>query len=159
VEKVWRSLAPGQPFQYSFLDEDFERMYQSEERLGKIITVFATLAIAIACLGLFALTAFTAEQRSKEIGIRKVLGASINSIVLLLSRDFSRLIIIAFIISAPLAWYAVNWWLEMYTYKAVIGVTVYFLAGAAALIIALLTISLQAIKAASANPVTSLRNE
>lgn len=159
VEKVWRSLAPGQPFQYSFLDEDFERMYQSEERLGKIITVFATLAIAIACLGLFALTAFTAEQRSKEIGIRKVLGASINSIVLLLSRDFGRLIIIAFIISAPLAWYAVNWWLEMYTYKAVIGITVYFLAGAAALIIALLTISLQSIKAASANPVTSLRNE
>jgi putative ABC transport system permease protein len=159
VEKVWRSLASGQPFQYSFLDEDFGRMYQSEERLGKIFTVFATLAIAIACLGLFALTAFTAEQRSKEIGIRKVLGASINSIVLLLSRDFGRLIIIAFIISAPLAWYAVNWWLEIYTYKAVIGVTVYFLAGAAALIIALLTISLQSIKAASANPVTSLRNE
>jgi putative ABC transport system permease protein len=159
VEKVWRSLAPGQPFQYSFLDEDFGRVYQSEETLGKIFTVFATLAIAIACLGLFALTAFTAEQRSKEIGIRKVLGASVNSIVLLLSRDFGRLIIIAFTISAPLAWYAVNWWLEMYTYKAVIGIDAYFVAGAAALIIALLTISLQSIKAASANPVTSLRNE
>jgi putative ABC transport system permease protein len=159
VEKVWRSLAPGQPFQYSFLDEDFGRMYQSEERLGKIFTVFASLAIAIACLGLFALTAFTAEQRSKEIGIRKVLGASINSIVLLLSRDFGRLIIVAFIISAPLAWYAVNWWLEMYTYKAAIGVPVYFLAGAAALIIAFLTISFHSIKAASENPVTSLRNE
>jgi putative ABC transport system permease protein len=159
VEKVWRSLAPGQPFQYSFLDEDFGRMYQSEERLGNIFTVFATLAIGIACLGLFALTAFTAEQRSKEIGIRKVLGASINSIVLLLSWDFGRLIFIAFIISAPFAWYAVNSWLELYTYKAVIGVTVYFLAGAGALIIALLTISFQSIKAASANPVISLRNE
>jgi putative ABC transport system permease protein len=159
VEKVWRSLAPGQPFQYSFLDEDFGRMYQSEERLGKIFTVFATLAIVIASLGLFALTAFTAEQRSKEIGIRKVLGASVNSIVFLLSRDFGRLITIAFIISAPLAWYAVNRWLETYTYKAVIGVTAYLLAGATALIIALLTISFQSIKAASANPVTSLRNE
>lgn len=159
VGKVWTSLAPGQPFQYSFLDEDFGRMYQSEERLGNIFTAFATLAIAIACLGLFALTAFTAEQRAKEIGIRKVLGASVKSIVLLLSRDFGRLIIIAFVMAAPLAWYAVNWWLEMYTYKAVIGVTAYFLAGAAAFIVALLTISLQSIKAASLNPVTSLRNE
>ncbi|MEX2234305.1 MAG: ABC transporter permease [Cyclobacteriaceae bacterium] len=159
VEKVWKSLAPGQPFQYSFLDVDFGKMYWSEERLGKLFTVFATLAIAIACLGLFALTAFTAEQRSKEIGIRKVLGASVDSIVLLLSRDFGKLIIIAFIISGPLAWYAVNWWLKMYTYKAVIGVAVYFLAGALALIIALFTISFHSIKAASANPVTSLRNE
>jgi len=159
VQKVWRSLAPGQPFQYSFLDEDFERIYHAEERLGKIFAVFAALAIAIACLGLFALTAFSAEQRSKEIGIRKVLGASVNSIVVLLSRDFGRLIITAFIISAPLAWYAVNWWLEMYTYKAMIGVSVYFMAGATTLIIALLTISFQSIKAASANPVTSLRND
>jgi putative ABC transport system permease protein len=159
VEKVWKSLAPGQPFQYSFLDQDFERMYRSEERLGNIFTVFASLAIAIACLGLFALTAFTAEQRSKEIGIRKVLGASINSIVLLLSRDFSKLIIIAFLLSAPLAWYAVNRWLASYSYKAEIGVAVYFLAGALALIIALFTISFHSIKAASVNPVTSLRNE
>jgi putative ABC transport system permease protein len=159
VEKVWKSLAPGQPFQHSFLDEDFGKMYSSEQRLGHIFTVFASLAIAIACLGLFALTAFTAEQRSKEIGIRKVLGATVNSIVLLLSRDFGKLIIIAFIISGPLTWYAVNWWLKMYTYKAVIGVVVYFLAGGLALIIALLTISFHSIKAASASPVTSLRNE
>lgn len=159
VEKVWKSLAPGQPFEYSFLDEDFGKMYRSEERLGNIFTVFASLAIAIACLGLFALTAFTAEQRSKEIGIRKVLGASVNSIVLLLSRDFGKLIIIAFIISAPMAWYAVNWWLETYTYKAAIGPAAYFLAGALALIIALFTISFHSIKAASANPVSSLRNE
>ena len=159
VEKVWKSLAPGQPFQYSFLDEDFAKMYASEERLGKIFTIFATLAIAIACLGLFALTAFTAEQRSKEIGIRKVLGASINSIVLLLSRDFGKLIIVAFIISAPLAWYAVRWWLEMYTYKASIGMPVYLMAGAVSFIVAMLTITFHAIKAASANPVTSLRSE
>lgn len=159
VKKIWKSLVPGQPFQYSFLDEDFGKMYRSEERLGNIFTVFASLAIAIACLGLFALTAFTAEQRSKEIGIRKVLGASVNSIVLLLSRDFGKLIIIAFIISAPMAWYAVNWWLETYTYKAAIGPAAYFLAGALALIIALFTISFHSIKAASANPVDSLRNE
>ncbi len=159
VEKVWKTLAPGQPFQYSFLDEDFGKMYGSEQRLGNIFTVFATLAITIACLGLFALTAFTAEQRSKEIGIRKVLGASANTIVLLLSRDFGKLIIIAFIVSGPLAWCAVNWWLKMYAYKAVIGVGVYLLAGAMALIIALFTISFHSIKAASANPVTSLRNE
>jgi putative ABC transport system permease protein len=159
VENVWKSLAPGQPFQYSFLDEDFGRMYQAEERLGKTFTVFAILAIAIACLGLLALTAFTAEQRSKEIGIRKVLGASVNSIVLLLSRDFGRLIMVAFIISVPLAWFAVNWWLQTYTYKAVVGVSAYFLAGASAFIIAFLTISVQSVKAASVNPVISLRNE
>lgn len=159
VEKVWKSLAPGQPFQYSFLDEDFGKMYRSEERLGKIFTAFATLAIAIACLGLFALTAFTAEQRAKEIGIRKVSGASVNSIVLLLSRDFGRLILIAFLISGPLAWYGVNWWLETYPYKATIGVAVYLLAGALAFIIAMFTISFHSIKAASANPVTVLRSE
>lgn len=159
VEKVWTALAPGQPFQYSFLDEDFDRMYKAEERLGKIFAVFATLAIVISCLGLFALTTFTVEQRTREIGIRKVLGASVNSIVLLLSRDFGKLIIIAFIISVPLAWYAVNWWLETYIYKAVIGIAAYCLAGAAAFIIALLTVSFQSLKAASANPVRSLRSE
>jgi putative ABC transport system permease protein len=159
IEKVWKNLASGQPFQYSFLDEDFEKMYHSEQRLGKIFVLFAGLAIIIACLGLFALTSFTAEQRTKEIGIRKVLGASVSSIVLLLSKEFGRLILISFIVSVPMGWYAVSWWLESYTYKTEIGVAVYLLAGGLAFAIAWLTMSYQSIKAANANPVSSLRSE
>ncbi len=159
VEKVWKALAPGQPLQYSFLDEDFGKMYSTEQRLGKTFGVFASLAIMIACLGLFALTAFTAEQRTKEIGIRKVLGASISSIVVLLSKEFGKLIVIAFVLAAPIAWYAVDWWLKNYTYKVEIGIGMYLLAGAFAFLIAWLTMGYQSIKAASSNPVNSLRSE
>lgn len=159
VEKSWKKLAPGQPFQYSFLDEDFGRMYASEQRLGKTFAVFAGLAIIIACLGLFALTSFTAEQRTKEIGIRKVLGASVPSIVMLLSKEFSKLIGISFLLAAPLSWFAVNWWLQHYTYKVEIGVLVYLLAGAFAFMVAWLTMGYQSVRAATANPVNSLRNE
>lgn len=159
VEKVWEKLTNGQPFQYSFLDEDFEQMYQSEQRLGEIFAVFAGLAIIIACLGLFALTAFTAEQRTKEIGIRKVLGASVSSIVMLLSKELGKLVLIAFIVSAPIAWYAVDWWLETYTYKTTIGIPVYLLAGVLVFIIALGTMTYQSIKAAIADPVDALRAE
>lgn len=159
VEKIWKAMAPGQPFQYSFLDEDFSRMYNNEQRLGKTFGMFAGLAIIIACLGLFALTAFTAEQRTKEIGIRKVLGASVSSIVLLLSKEFGKLIIIAFVLASPLAWFAVNWWLKNYTYKVEIGIFVYVMAGALAFLIAWLTMGYQSIKAATSNPVRSLRSE
>ncbi len=159
VEKTWKELAPGQPFQYSFLDEDFGRMYSSEQRLGNTFAVFASLAIIIACLGLFALTSFTAEQRTKEIGIRKVLGASVSSIVVLLSKEFGKLIVIAFVLAAPLAWYAINWWLKSYTYKVEIGILVYVAAGFFAFAIAWLTMSYQSIRAARNNPVTSLRSE
>ena len=159
IEKVWKQLAPGQPFQYSFLDEDFGKMYASEQRLGKIFSVFAGLAIIIACLGLFALTAFTAEQRTKEIGIRKVLGASVGGIVVLLSKEFGKLILIAFVLAAPLAWFAIDWWLKSYTYKVEIGVFVYLLAGTSAFVVAWLTMSYQSMKAALSNPVTSLRSE
>ncbi|WP_254168339.1 ABC transporter permease [Chryseosolibacter histidini] len=159
VEKSWKKLAPGQPFQYSFLDEDFGRMYASEQRLGKTFAVFAGLAIIIACLGLFALTSFTAEQRTKEIGIRKVLGASVPSIVMLLSKEFSKLIGISFLLAAPLSWFAVNWWLQHYTYKVEIGVLVYLLAGVFAFLVAWLTMGYQSVRAATANPVNSLRNE
>ena len=152
-------MAPGQPFQYSFLDEDFSRMYDNEQRLGKTFGVFAGLAIIIACLGLFALTAFTAEQRTKEIGIRKVLGASVSSIVLLLSKEFGKLIIIAFLLASPLAWFAVNWWLKNYTFKVEIGILVYVMAGGFAFLIAWLTMGYQSIKAATSNPVQSLRSE
>jgi putative ABC transport system permease protein len=159
LEETWKKIAPDQPFQYSFLDESFGRMYASEERLGKIFAGFAGLAIVIACLGLFALTAFTAEQRTREIGIRKVLGASVSSIVLLLSKEFGKWIFIAFLLSGPLAWYAVNWWLENYTYKVEVGIWVYALSGIAAFIIAWITMSFQSIRAASSNPVQALRNE
>lgn len=159
VEKTWKNMAPGQPFQYSFLDEDFARMYSAEQRLGKTFAVFASLAIIIACLGLFALTSFTAEQRTKEIGIRKVLGASVSSIVVLLSKEFGKLILIAFLLAAPLAWYAINWWLKSYTYKVEIGILVYAAAGLFAFGISWLTMSYQSIRAARNNPVTSLRSE
>ncbi|MFZ6011634.1 MAG: ABC transporter permease [Bacteroidota bacterium] len=159
LETTWKQMAPGQPFQYSFLDESFGRMYASEQRLGKIFAGFAGLAIVIACLGLFALTAFTAEQRTKEIGIRKVLGASVGSIVVLLSKEFGKLILIAFALSAPLAWYAVDWWLKNYTYKVEVGILVYVFAGICAFLIAWLTMSFQSIRAARSNPVNSLRSE
>lgn len=159
IEKVWKQLAPSQPFQYSFLNEDFGKMYDAEQRLGKIFGAFATLAIIIACLGLFALTAFTAEQRTKEIGIRKVMGASVSSIVFLLSKEFGKLIVVAFIIAVPLAWYAVDWWLKGYTFKTEIGVMVYVFAGLFCLLIAWITMGYQSIRAAISDPVKSLRSE
>ncbi|MEO7987950.1 MAG: ABC transporter permease [Chryseolinea sp.] len=159
IEKIWKELAPGQPFQYSFLDEDFGRMYSAEQRLGKIFGIFAGFAILIACLGLFALTAFTAEQRTKEIGIRKVLGASVNSIVILLSKEFGKLIIIAFVLAAPIAWFAVDWWLKSYTYKVEIGIFVYLLAGLISFVIAWVTMGYQSIRTATSDPVKSLRSE
>lgn len=159
IERVWKQMAAGQLFQYSFLDEDFESMYQSEEKLGNIFGIFSCLAIIIACLGLFALTAFTAEQRTKEIGIRKVLGASVQNVALMLSKDFSRLVLIAFFLSAPLAWYAVNWWLQGYTYKTEGSVLVYLLAGGLAFAIALATMGYHAFRAASVDPVKSLKSE
>jgi putative ABC transport system permease protein len=159
VEKSWKAMLPGQPFEYTFLDEAFGNMYNSEKRLGSIFGIFAALAIIIACLGLFALTAFTAEQRTKEIGIRKVLGASVSSIVLLLSKEFGKLIVIAFLLAAPLSWFAVNQWLEHYTYKTEIGIAVYLLSGISAFLVAWLTMGYQSIKAARSNPVTSLRSE
>lgn len=134
-------------------------MYAAEQRLGKIFFVFAGLAIIIACLGLFALTAFTAEQRTKEIGIRKVLGASVSSIVVLLSKEFGKLILIAFVIATPIAWFGVDWWLKNYTYKAEIGVMVYLLAGVFSFVIAWVTMGYQSIRAASSDPVKSLRSE
>jgi len=159
LETTWKKLSPNNEFQYSFLNEDFGRMYSTEQRLGKIFGLFAVLAILIACLGLFALTAFTAQQRTKEIGIRKALGASINSIIVLLSKDFSRLILIAFLVAIPAAWYAIHQWLESYAYKTDVGLWVYLTAGGLTLVISMATMSFQSIKAARGNPVASLRSE
>ncbi len=159
VEAKWKELAPGQPFTYYFLDERFGSMYAAETRLGKIFGIFSVIAILVACLGLFALTAFTAEQRMKEIGIRKVLGASISSIVMLLSKELGKLVVIAFVLAAPMAWFGIDWWLKDYTYKTEIGVGLYLIAGSAAFIIALATMSFQSFKAAVNDPVKSLKSE
>jgi putative ABC transport system permease protein len=159
IEALWKKFSPGNAFEYSFLDEDYGRMYDSEKRLGNTFAIFAGLAIVVACLGLFALAAFTAEQRTKEIGIRKTLGASINSIVFLLSREYGKLVLIAFVLSTPVAWYGVHLWIQGYSYRADIGFTVYLLAGSITLVIALLTIGYQCIRAALMNPAQSLRSE
>ncbi len=159
IEATWKKMAVGQPFSYSFLDESFDQMYRSEQRIGQVFISFAALAILIACLGLFGLSAFTTERRTKEIGVRKVLGASTGSIVTLLSRDFLKLVVIAILIASPIAWYAMHQWLQNFAYKIDIGWWVFALAGLLMMTIALLTVSFQSIKAALVNPVKSLRSE
>ncbi|MBA2249030.1 MAG: ABC transporter permease [Chitinophagaceae bacterium] len=155
----WKDMAPGIPFSYRFLSDSFDHMYKAEQRVGKIAMIFSVLAIFIACLGLFGLATFIAEQRTKEIGIRKVLGASVKGIVEMLSRDFIKLVIISFIISAPLAWFIMNKWLQDFVYRINLSWWIFGIAGISALSIALFTVSFQAIKAAIANPVKSLRTE
>jgi putative ABC transport system permease protein len=150
---------PEKVFDYSFLDEDLNEQYQSEERLGKLVRNFAGLAVLISCLGLYGLILFTTQQKVKEIGIRKVLGASVGSIVTLLSKDFLKLVGIALVIAVPLAWYAMDKWLQDFTYRITVQWWIFAIAGMLALLIALLTISFQSIKAALANPVKSLRSE
>jgi putative ABC transport system permease protein len=157
--KIWNQYNPGYPFEYSFMDDEFNRMYQTDQTVGKLFTFFAAIAIIISCLGLFGLAAYTAEQRTKEIGIRKVLGASVQNIVLLLSREFVRLVIIAFVIATPLAWYVMSLWLENFAYSVSISPWMFAVAGLLALVIAFVTVSWQAIKAAFMNPVKSLRSE
>lgn len=159
IAATWKSMGSGMPFHYRFLDDSFNEMYDNERRVGKIAISFSFLAIFIACLGLFGLATFIAEQRTKEIGIRKVLGASVNGIVQLLSKDFVRLVLIAFVIATPLAWYFMNKWLQDFSYRVKIGWWVFALAGVIALFIALFTVSFQAIKAALTNPVKNLRTE
>lgn len=159
VESSWTKFAPNQPFETSFLDARFDRMYDEEQRLGRIFGIFAGLAIIIACLGLFGLAAYTAENRIKEVGIRKVLGASVSQLVFLLSRDMGKLVLIAFIIGAPLAWFAMNNWLQGFEYRTSIGWSIFAVTALGALFIALATMSYQSLKAAVSNPVKSLRTE
>lgn len=159
IESKWKALASGVPFSYRFLNESFDKMYRNEQRVGKIALSFSLLTILIACLGLFGLATFIAEQRTKEIGIRKVLGASVNGIVQLLSKDFLRLVSIAFIIATPLAWWAMHKWLQDFAYRIDLTWWMFFLAGVGAIFIALVTVSFQAVKAALANPVKNLRTE
>ncbi|MCW3091914.1 MAG: macrolide transporter permease [Ferruginibacter sp.] len=159
ISSQWSKLNPNEPFEYSFLDQDFRKNYVAEERLSAIIRYFTIIAIFISCLGLFGLTTFSVEQRIKEIGIRKVLGAGTVRIVSLLSADFLKLVVISFLVASPLAWYFINKWLEDFAYRAPFTIWIVLSGCGVALLIAFLTISIQAIKAAVANPVKSLRTE
>jgi putative ABC transport system permease protein len=151
--------APDYPFEYSFIDRGVGNLYQSEQKLGKIFGYFAFIAIFISCLGIFSLASFTAERRTKEIGIRKTLGASVSSIVVLLSKDFSRWVLLANIIAWPLGWYAMHKWLENFAYRVDPGLFLFVFAGVLSFITAALPIGFHAIKAATANPVDTLRYE
>src|SRR5207248_551483 len=156
---ICKKQNPTETFEYSFMDQDFYKNYQSDERLESIVGYFTIIAILISCLGLFGLAAFSAEQRIKEIGVRKVLGASVGSIISLLSKDFLQLVGIAIVIASPVAWFAMNKWLQDFAYRTNIGWQVFLMTAGIALFIALLTVSFQAIRAAVANPVKSLRTE
>lgn len=159
IETVWTTLFPGRPFEYEFLDQHFDRLYQSEQQLTKVISILSGLAIIIASLGLFGLASFTVRQRLKEMGIRKVLGASVSQIVMILSKKFTLLVFIAFLIAAPVTYYLMDSWLDGYTYKITIGVTVFLMVGIGSWLIALLTVSVQSLRVAKSNPVDTLRIE
>ena len=159
MEAKWNAMAPGQPFSYSFMDDSFNNVYKAEQRIGKLSLAFAFLTILVACLGLFGLVTFITEQRIKEIGIRKILGATVGSVVLLLSKDFLKLVLISIVISSPVAYYAMDKWLADFAYRINIEWWIFVIAGFCALLIALLTVSYQAIKAALMNPVKSLKTE
>lgn len=159
LEHTWKKFLPEIPFEYSFLDERFEKLYESEQRQKSIFTIFSCIAIFVACLGLFGLSAFAISQRIKEIGIRKVLGASVYGIIALLSVDFLKLVIVSALIALPVAWYAMHKWLEDFAYRITIPWWIFPLASVMAMVIAFLTISVQAMKAATVNPVKNLRTE
>ena len=159
MHKTWKQFSNEYPFDYFFLNEQLNHFYQSDERLLYVLNLFAALAILIACIGLFGLSIYTAKQRTKEVGIRKVLGASVTQVALLLSKDFIVLVAVAILIASPLAWITVNKWLQDFAYRINISWWIFFVAGLAAVLIAVATVSFQAIKAAIANPVDSLRTE
>jgi putative ABC transport system permease protein len=159
VESFWKQHAANEPFEYSFLDQSFDELFRAEQRMGTTFAIFSGLTIFVACLGLFALAAFTAEQRTKEIGIRKVMGASVRNLAFLLSREFTLLVLIAFLPAALAGWYISNQWLEEFVYRINVSPLVIILSGMLAIIVAWATVSFQSIKAATSNPVDSLRYE
>ena len=159
LEALWGELAPHRPFAYSFLDESLDRQYRAEEQFGQVVGLFAVLAVFVACLGLFGLAALTTRQRTKEIGLRKVLGASVSGIVVLLTKEVARLVVVAFVLAAPVVYLTMDRWLEGYAYRTDIALWIFLAVGLAALAIAVLTVSYQAIRAAVVNPVEALRYE
>lgn len=159
IEAKWKELAPDQLFKFVFLDQNLMAQYEAEKQAGRVFAIFSSLAIVIACVGLFGLSAYTASLRTKEIGVRKVMGASVPSIVLLLSKEFTKLILVAFVLSVPIAWYLMSQWLSGFAYRIQLGVGIFLFAGFIALLISWLTVSYQSIKAAIVNPIKSLRSE
>ena len=159
LERMWKELVPHRPFEYAFLDQRLDQHYQAEVHIGQVFRSFSLLAIFIACLGLLGLVAYTAQQRTREIGVRKVLGASASRIVLLLLKEFVVLIAVAFVVAVPIAYFSMNYWLKNFAYRIEISWGIFLIAGSLTLAIALLTVSYQSIKAALTNPVDSLRYE
>ena len=159
VESLYRTHFPGNVFRHSFADEAFDQQYRNDRRFARLFTISAAMAIFIACLGLLGLVAFTAQQRRKEIGMRKVLGATVTNIVALLSQDFLKLVLAGFLLAIPVAWYIMDEWLQNFAYRIEITAGIFLLSGFVALVIALLTVSWQSVQAAMANPVDSLRND
>ncbi|HVW99417.1 MAG TPA: FtsX-like permease family protein, partial [Candidatus Babeliaceae bacterium] len=159
TEKSWKKFFPQQPFDYTFLDEEFARLYYSDRKISSLIKLFACIAIFISSLGLFGLTVFITEQRTKEIGIRKILGSSIERIVILLVKDIVKMILIAIIIASPIAWFVMNKWLQDFAYKITIHWWIFLITGAFVILIALVTVSFHTVKAAVVNPVKSLHAE
>jgi putative ABC transport system permease protein len=159
LEEKLQPYRGEQPFLVSFLDEDFARLYQNEEKSRRLFGIFSFLAVVISCLGLFALASFTTEQKTKEIGIRKILGSSVLDIVVMLSWKFTKWVILANIIALPVAWYVMDRWLQNFAYRTPTGIDTFLLASGIALLFSLLTVSFKVITAASANPIDSIRYE
>jgi putative ABC transport system permease protein len=159
IESIFKKYAPNAPFEYSFVDENFAAKHKTERRVGWLFVLFTSLAVVIACLGLLGLSAFTAERRTKEIGIRKAVGASVGSIIALLNKDFLKLVLIANLLAWPVSWSLMNLWLSQFAYHVTVKWWVFILAGILTLVIALLSVSVQALRVAQGDPVISLRNE
>jgi len=159
IEKLWKSVYPDYVYEFQFLDKTIENFYRQENQLAQLYKIFAGIAIFISCLGLYGLVSFMAVQRTKEVGIRKVLGASVSNIIYLLSREFTLLILLAFVISAPVGWYLMHQWLNNYSYRIPLSPSIFVLAIVSSVLIAWITVAHRAIRAALANPVRSLRNE
>jgi len=159
IEQIFKKYNPVYSFEYTFADDDYYRKFKEEQRSRRLFTIFSGLTIFISCLGLLGLVSYAAEQRSKEIGVRKVLGASVNSIIRLMSSDFIKLVFIAIVIATPIAWWTMNKWLEDFTYRIGVQWWLFVLSGLMAMAIALLTVCFQAVQAARTNPVDSLRDE
>ena len=159
IEETWKTINSDTPFEYTFLDETIQKQYTEDRQVAKVINTFTIIAMVISCLGLYGLSTFMAEKRFREIGVRKVMGASVRQIVIMMSSEFVRLVIIAFVIAVPLSLYGITQWLEGFAYRIAPDVSLYAMAGSVALLIALLTISFESIRAASGNPVDALRDQ
>jgi putative ABC transport system permease protein len=159
IEAVWKKVNPDTPFEFEFLDQNIKKQYDEDQQTAGVITGFTIIAMIISCMGLYGLSTYMAERRFKEIGVRKVMGASVSQITTMMSGEFVKLVLIAFVISVPLGWYGITKWLEGFAYKTPVTISIFIVAGLSAMVIAILTVSFESIRAASGNPVKALRNE